>query len=88
MHIKEIIKRAGGTVAVARLIGKRHSTVSQWGQVPIQHVAAISAASGLAPQEIRTDLSSLFSSVTIENTEPHSRAIHGCVSATDIGDTP
>ena len=56
MHIREIIKAAGGPVALARQLGIRHSSVCEWDEVPAKRVPAVSAATGLARHVIRPDI--------------------------------
>jgi hypothetical protein len=56
MDIRDIIRAAGGPVNVARLVQRKHSTVSEWVRVPAEFVSAIAAASGLAPHVIRPDV--------------------------------
>lgn len=53
------IERASGVSALARLIGVNQSTVSMWrargGSVPVEHCAAIEAATGVTRRELRPD---------------------------------
>lgn len=56
METRDIIRAAGGPSHVARLIGKKHSTISEWSRVPAEHVAAVAKASGIAPSVIRPDV--------------------------------
>ena len=56
MHIREIIKAAGGPVALARHLGISHSSVCEWQQVPAERVPAVSAVTGLARHVIRPDM--------------------------------
>lgn len=56
MHIREIIKAAGGPVALARHLGISHSSVCEWQHVPAERVPAVSAVTGLARHVIRPDM--------------------------------
>lgn len=60
MDIKEIIKQAGGVAAVARAVGVKHPSVCGWTRIPAEHVGAVAAISGLAPEIIRPDLARVF----------------------------
>jgi len=56
----EIVKRvrtaAGGPSRVARMVGVSRSAVSQWSRIPIEHVLAIEAATGIPREELRPDV--------------------------------
>lgn len=56
MELKQIIKSAGGTLAVAQSIGRSHSTVSLWKRVPAPHVHIVSVLSGIPAWKIRPDV--------------------------------
>jgi DNA-binding transcriptional regulator YdaS (Cro superfamily) len=56
MDIRDIIRTAGGPSHLARLLGLRHSTISEWRRVPAEHVGPVAKASGLAPALIRPDV--------------------------------
>ena len=63
MDVKEIIRLAGGVAHLARALGVRHPSVSEWKRVPADRVQAVSALSGLPPHMIRPDV---FSSPAAE----------------------
>lgn len=52
----DIVKKAGGPVALAHKLQITSQAISQWDQVPGKHVLAVSDASGIPPHEIRPDL--------------------------------
>lgn len=60
MNIKDIIKAGGGVASLGRAIGRDHSTLLGWKQVPAKHVLAVSRATGIPPHELRPDLAKLF----------------------------
>lgn len=56
MDIKDILGAAGGPSAVARKIGRHHSTVLRWTRVPPRHARAVAALTGIALHVIRPDI--------------------------------
>lgn len=54
--IKDIVKQAGGPVAIARRIERSSAAVSQWKRVPIDHVRAVAELSGIAVERLRPDV--------------------------------
>ncbi len=49
------IERAGGVNALARALGISSAAVAEWRRVPPRRVAAVAAATGLAPERLRPD---------------------------------
>lgn len=64
MQMKEIFRAGGGVAKLARAIERDHSTLLGWRQVPVAHLAAVSAATGIAPATLRPDLAALFGATT------------------------
>lgn len=56
MNTREIIRRAGGPLKVAKAVGRHHATVIGWHRVPAEHVRTVSRMSGLSPHIIRPDV--------------------------------
>lgn len=56
MDIREIIRAAGGTVRVARLLGRSHGTVSEWVRVPDKYVLKVASISGIPAYVIRPEV--------------------------------
>ncbi|MEW9274893.1 YdaS family helix-turn-helix protein [Gluconobacter oxydans] len=56
MEIDDIIRAAGGPQRVGGEIGRSHSAVCRWRQVPAVHVCKLSKMSGIAPHLIRPDV--------------------------------
>ena len=56
MPLDEVFSRAGGKVAVARLLGLDASTPYSWTQVPGQHVIRLAAALDILPETLRPDM--------------------------------
>jgi DNA-binding transcriptional regulator YdaS (Cro superfamily) len=54
--IKLAIEKAGSVKALASRIGITPQSVSQWRRVPVEHVRAIEAITGLPKHEIRADV--------------------------------
>ncbi len=50
------IQRAGGVAELARRIGIRQPSVSNWNRVPAERVAAVEAATGVSRVHLRPDL--------------------------------
>jgi len=44
MEIDEVIARAGGPVKLGRIVGRHHTTIRDWKQVPSKHLSAVAAA--------------------------------------------
>ena len=60
ISIRDIIKAAGGAVPLAAACGVDRSTPYSWRQVPAEHVAAVSRATGIPAADLRPDLASAF----------------------------
>jgi hypothetical protein len=56
MHIKEIIRLAGGPSKVARALARSHTTVIGWERVPAEHARRVAVLAGLHPSKVRADL--------------------------------
>lgn len=54
------IQMAGGVAALARQLGIRQPSVSNWNRVPAERVAAVEAATGVSRVHLRPDLYSEF----------------------------
>lgn len=54
--VKDIIRRAGGPAKLGRALGKDHSTIAKWTQVPAQHARAVAEAAGMSPEQVRPDV--------------------------------
>lgn len=62
-------------MSVARLVQRKHSTVSEWVRVPAEFVSAIAAASGLPPHVIRPDVFPAPSTATQAAAEANHSAV-------------
>lgn len=60
MDVDQVIRRAGGVVALSRATGIKPSTISKWrvskNGIPADRVPAVSAVTGIPRHEIRADL--------------------------------
>tara|TARA_R110000787_G_scaffold121408_1_gene232274 strand:- start:256 stop:510 length:255 start_codon:yes stop_codon:yes gene_type:complete len=56
MEIKSIIKKAGGQLKLARLLGISQPAVSQWERIPVEHVLIIEHMVGINRHEMRPDV--------------------------------
>ncbi len=56
MHIKEIIKKAGGGVKLAKKIGIYHSAVYRWKHIPVQRLSDVEKITGIPREELRPDI--------------------------------
>lgn len=56
LGVQRAIEAAGGIAALARKLGIRQPSVSEWTRVPAQRVAAVAHATGLDPAILRPDL--------------------------------
>lgn len=56
MDVREIIRRAGGTCAVAKKTSRSHSTVSLWKRVPAEIAVDVAAMAGISPEQVRPDI--------------------------------
>lgn len=65
MEMPEIILRAGGLVKLAAAVGRHHTTVLGWTNVPPKHVKAVAAVTGIPPHMLRPDLWDEPSSVPV-----------------------
>lgn len=54
--LAELMKKAGGPVALARHLGVTHGAVSQWRVVPAKHAQKVSELTGVALHELRPDI--------------------------------
>lgn len=48
----EVIRRAGGTIALAEALGVSKGAVSQWRMVPVHHVAKVHALYGISKRRL------------------------------------
>lgn len=60
MEMPEIIEAAGGVLPLARACGVDRTTPYSWRVLPIRHVAAVAALTGIAPERLRPDLATLL----------------------------
>lgn len=56
MSVSTIIKRAGGVVAVARVIDRHPSTISGWRRIPAVFVVDIAHLARMSPEQVRPDI--------------------------------
>ena len=56
MEVRELLKRAGGVAKVANACGLTRQAVYAWETIPVKHLAAVEAVSGLSKVELRPDL--------------------------------
>ncbi|XRB28335.1 helix-turn-helix domain-containing protein [Novacetimonas hansenii] len=56
MNTREIIRRAGGPLKVAKAVGRHHATVIGWRRVPAEHVRTVSRMCGIPSHIIRPDV--------------------------------
>ena len=54
--LMEVIRRFGTAKRLAEMLGITNRAVSVWKRIPVRHVRAIAALSGLHPYRIRPDL--------------------------------
>ncbi len=59
MQPETVINRLGGPTRAAERLGLKRTTVTMWrkrGVIPVAHVPAVSAATGVPRHELRPDL--------------------------------
>lgn len=56
MNTREIIRRAGGPLNVAKAIGRHHATVIGWSRIPAEHALTIARMAAISPHAIRPDV--------------------------------
>lgn len=59
MDVKQVIKRAGGVLALANALSIDHSAVSKWqrrGRVPVERVPDVERITGIPRHVLRPDL--------------------------------
>jgi DNA-binding transcriptional regulator YdaS (Cro superfamily) len=54
--LRRVIEIAGGTAALAQLLGIQAPSIYSWRRVPPNRVKAVAAATGLTPHQLRPDL--------------------------------
>ena len=55
-RITDLVKKAGGPVALAKELGVTHSAVSQWTVVPAKHAQKVSEITGVSLHDLRPDI--------------------------------
>lgn len=55
-ELTAIFERAGSLSSVANHLGITRAAVSVWKKIPLRHVRAIAALTGLPPEQIRPDI--------------------------------
>jgi len=58
--VKEVIAKAGGMRALGRALGINYQAIQSWKKIPAERISAISAITGLSPEELRPDLFKIF----------------------------
>ena len=56
MNTREIIRRAGGPLKVAKAVGRHHATVIGWRRVPAEHARTVARMAALTPHDLRPDV--------------------------------
>ncbi|MFA5824794.1 MAG: Cro/CI family transcriptional regulator [Gallionellaceae bacterium] len=54
--IEKVIEAGGGCVSLARKLMISKGAVSQWEKIPVGRVLEVSAITGYAPHELRSDI--------------------------------
>jgi DNA-binding transcriptional regulator YdaS (Cro superfamily) len=65
--IQDAINRAGGLKCLAAAVGVSAPSIIGWrrrGEIPVDRLAAVSAATGIPAAELRPDLAAAFLSAT------------------------
>lgn len=55
------VQKAGGGAALARLINVSRSAITHWDLIPVERIADVAQATGMAAAELRPDLAHLLS---------------------------
>ena len=56
LTIERIRLLGGGPTRIGRICGLTRQAIDAWTQVPLEHVAAVAALTGLTPNELRPDV--------------------------------
>lgn len=65
--VQEAVEGAGGVVALARVLGIKHTSLYSWTRVPAGRVLEVEKASGISRHRLRPDI---FGSVESEHGAP------------------
>jgi len=80
MDIKQIIRSAGGPLAVSRAVGRHHSAVCKWWRVPAPLVLTVAGMSGIPAHAIRPDVFPAHAGSADDTTRAAENAIHDGVT--------
>jgi len=56
LHLKDVVKLAGGVRPLARLLGISPQAIVQWSQIPVRHVLTIERLTGIRREALRPDI--------------------------------
>lgn len=60
MKIKDICKKRGDLIHLAKQLGLSHVTLLRWKRIPYKRLADVSKVTGIPVDELRPDLAKIF----------------------------